>query len=355
MNHSLVARQFLKKARIRRERLLSQPGNVLVRSSQHVGASDVVAETNLGMTYKLLKIDRLLKVSEKDADHLLQCKPGDRLNQGDLIAGPVGIGKRTVRARQACLVVLAGDGQVLLEISRNPYKLLSVYPGSVAELIPDYGAVIESTGALIQGVWGNGRAGYGRLEIVGQTPDTSLSPADLNISQRGAIISAGNCQSSKVIDQLEQTQIHGLILGSLDVDLIPRVLALNIPVILLEGMGALPANQFAFELMSEYAHKEIALNAEVWDAWKNKRPEIFIPEVSEGGEAEPIEIDQLIPGKLVRVLRSDKKGKMGTILRIEKRGSTFCGGIQPAAEIKLQDNTIIQMSLANLEIIHAAN
>ena len=149
MNQITPTRQVLPLTCIKRTRILSQPGNVLVRSGQHVAAMDTIAETNQALSYKLLNIDRLLKVKADAADGLFQCKPGDMLASGDLIAGPVGIGRRVIRAKQPCMVILAGDGKVLLEVSQNPHQLKAVFPGSVAELIPDFGAVIESTGSLI--------------------------------------------------------------------------------------------------------------------------------------------------------------------------------------------------------------
>ena len=53
---------------------------------QHVAAMDTIAETNQALSYKLLNIDRLLKVKADAADGLFQCKPGDMLASGDLPA-----------------------------------------------------------------------------------------------------------------------------------------------------------------------------------------------------------------------------------------------------------------------------
>ena len=181
---------FLPMTRIRRRRLLPRLGKVLVRAGQKVAVPDVIAETNMTPHYQLLDIPKILKFSPRKFENYIQCQPGDRLLKGDLIAGPVGVSKRVVRATQDCKVVLVGDGQILLEVSEKLYQLKSGFPGQVVELIADRGAVIEATGALIQAVWGNGRQDYGILNMLAGKPDHSLDTADLDISLRGSIVVA---------------------------------------------------------------------------------------------------------------------------------------------------------------------
>ena len=187
--------------------------------------------------------------------------------------------------------------------------------------------------------------------IIGQNPDYQLSPEDLNISQRGSIICAGHCRAAEVLMQAEQIMVRGFILGSLDIDLVTLALSLQVPILLLEGFGEYAINSITFQLISSHEHKEIALNALRWNVWNGNRPEIFISQSAEGNIPTPVDLNQLTPGKLVRIVRTDNKGKLGTVIGIQKRVSSICGSMLPDVEIKLQDNKIIHSSLANLEII----
>lgn len=351
MNEIIRVRQISALTSIRRSRTLPQPGRVMVRSGQKVAASDVIAEMDQVLEYKLIKVDRELGISVKKADELIQCKPGDRLSKGDLIAGPVGFGRRAIRAQQPCKIILAGEGQVLLEVSQNPFQLKAVFPGTAAELVPDYGVVVESTGALLQGVWGNGCAGSGRAVLVGGSPDGTISPEDLNISHRGAIICAGNCVEAEVLMNAQINSVCGFIFGGMEIELIQAAQSLNIPVILLEGFGRVAINPLAFEQISLAVSQEIAVDAKQWDIWTGNFPEAFIPKsnIEAPGVQEPL-ID-CRPGMLVRIVRSEFKGKLGTISSIHKHQNPGLTSSLMVAEIKLQDNRIVQADLRNLEAI----
>src|SRR3972149_5807084 len=84
---------------------------------------------------------------------------GEEVSENDVIAGPASLG-RVVRTPRPGKVVVASGGQVLIEVASRPYELVAGISGVVIELIPDRGAVIATTGALIQGGWGNGRIDF---------------------------------------------------------------------------------------------------------------------------------------------------------------------------------------------------
>ena len=100
LNLQAPVTHFLPLTAIRRERTLPSPGRVLVRAGQNVAASEIIAEMNLNPEYHLLDIPYILGISIQKADRIILCKPGDRLPQGDLIAGPVGIQRRLSRQKQ---------------------------------------------------------------------------------------------------------------------------------------------------------------------------------------------------------------------------------------------------------------
>ena len=51
-------------------------------------------------------------------------------------------------------------------------------------MIPDRGAVVETTGALIQGLWGNGRLDFGLMNVVVEEPDGILTSDQLDVRMR---------------------------------------------------------------------------------------------------------------------------------------------------------------------------
>jgi len=342
---------FLPLTLIQRERVLPQPGKVFVRAGQSVGPMDVIAETSLNPEYQLLNIARILNLPVSRIDRYLQCQAGDQLAHGDVIAGPVGISNRLVRARKDSKVILAGDGQVLLEVFGKPFQLKAGLPGNVIDLIPDRGAVIETTGALIQAVWGNGLLDSGPLEVVGKKPDHSLSVQDLDISLRGTIVLAGLCQDVEALKMAVELPLRGLILGSLDVDLLPAASKLSFPVVLIEGFGERPMNPIVYKLLSTNNRRDVALNAEAWDRYTGKRPEIILPLPAPGNTSAPRETGEFSSETMVRILKAPYAGRIGIIQSL-KGTIPFPGGLRsPSAEIRFEDGDRVVLPLANLEMI----
>ena len=342
---------FLPMTRIRRLRMLPRIGKVLVRAGQKVAVPDVIAEAHINPHYQLLNIPRILKFSPRKFENYIQCQPGDRLMQGDLIAGPVGMSKRVVRATQDCKVILVGDGQILMEVSEKLYQLKSGFPGQIVELITDRGAVIEATGALIQAVWGNGLQGYGVMNILAEKPHHSLVAADLDISLRGSIVVAGHCSDPTALELAESLPLRGLILASLDADLLHIAQTIDIPVALIEGFGDIPFNSRVYKLLTSNDRREIALNAEAWQPYSGHRPEIVIPMPESGEILTPSEEAEFSPEQVVRIFSSPERGSLGTIISIVQRLSSQGGYLGRAAEIRLRDNRTIVVPLCNLEII----
>src|SRR3990172_9153258 len=91
-------RHILPLTTIRRERVLPIPGKVVVRKGQKVGATDSVAEAKVNPEHLLLDVARGLKLPEEKADQAIHCKPGEKVAEGDVLAGPVGLAKRVIPA-----------------------------------------------------------------------------------------------------------------------------------------------------------------------------------------------------------------------------------------------------------------
>ncbi len=184
---------FVPAADFQRERLLPMDGRIIARRGQQVNPMDVVAESLLRPEHILLDISKGLGIEPKEADHFIQHRAGDEVDEGDVIAGPVGIGRRVVRAPKSGTVVMAGGGQVLMELEGKYTELKAGYPGVVADIIGDRGVVIQTTGSLIQATWGNGKVNYGSLNLLAHAPDELLIAGMMDVSLRGSVIMGSCC------------------------------------------------------------------------------------------------------------------------------------------------------------------
>ncbi len=337
---------------IRRERVLPVRGRVVARKGQQVNPGDVVAEANLTPEHLWLDVARGLGLPVQEADTHIQCQTGDEVREDDVIAGPVGLGRRVVRTPRSGVVVVAGGGQVLVEIDNPPYELRAGYSGVIADLIPERGVVIETVGALIQGTWGNGRINFGLLNIEIESPEDEITPNRLDVSLRGSVVLGGYCGEAEALELAEELPLRGLILASMDSALVPVANKMRYPIILIEGFGRLPMSQTAYKLLSTSERRDVSLNAERWDRFTNTRPEIVIPLPSEYPPESPPEAAVFTAGQRVRVASPPYKAMVGTLVTVYPGLTLLPSGLRAAAaDVSLEEGKTVVLPLANLEAL----
>ena len=222
----------------------------------------------------------------------------------------------------------------------------------MTSLISDRGVIIEGTGALIQGVWGNGRVDYGLLHVLAKMPEDLLTPDHLDETMRGSVILAGFCGEAEVFKAAGELPLRGLILSSMASSLIPLAVNMEYPIIVMEGFGLLPMNSAAFKLLSTSDQREVALNAEAFDRYANTRPEIVIPLPTEERASEPRETLLFSPDQQVHIVRAPYKSQIGTIIALSQGIKVPPSNIRaPAAEISLESGETAVLPLANLEVL----
>ncbi len=336
---------------IRRERKLPYPGKILVRKGQKVGANDAVVEAKLSPKHLMLDIAVGLAISRTQSERFIRVKPGDRLAKGDLIAGPAGMGKRVMRAPQNCQVILVGSDQVLLELTDNLHQVKAGMSGEVVELISDCGVVIETTGTLIQGNWGNGRVDFGVMTVLAKEPGGSLLPDQLDLSMRGAVILGAHCDSEATLRLAQELPVRGLILASMLISLRSVAEKMDYPILLIEGFGSQEMSKPAYKLLANSGRREVSVNAQEWNAFKGIRPEIVIPLPGEGVVAPPRLVERLSVNQQVRSVRSPHAGEIGRLIRLCGTVSLPSGIRTQAAEVQYDTGEKAVLPLENLEIL----
>ena len=337
---------------IRRERLLPVPGRVVVRKGQKVSATDIIAEASLAPEHMILDIARGLGISVEQAEKHLQCKAGMRVVQDDVLAGPVGFTKRVVRAPQNGRVVVVSGSQVLLELERSPFELKAGMPGMVVTLSGDRGVIIETVGALVQGVWGNNRIDYGLLNILIREPEDILTADRLDVSLRGAILLAGYCKDPEALKAAAGLPVRGLVLSSMEASLVPIAKKMPFPILVLDGFGQIPMNSTAFKLLTTSERREVAVNAVTWDRYAGTRPELIIQLPASEEPAVPQEVDVFAMGQHVRVVRAPHQGLVGTIVAMIPGQYLLPNGLRAASgEVQFENGAKVVLPLVNLEVL----
>jgi hypothetical protein len=337
---------------IRRPRILPARGSIIVRVNQKVSPNDVIGRTTLAPAHYLFDIAHGLGLPPAKADRYLRRELDEKVTGGDILAGPVGWMRRVVRAPEEGRVVLQGDGRLLYEGLGEGFDLKASLPGTVIGMEPDISATIETVGALVEGIWGNGRQEFGVLRVTTQNSAGVLAPADLSMEMRGAIAVAGRVEDPNIFHNLTALPVRGLICGSMPSACIPFARAVEIPVILTEGFGKTPMNSAIFELLSTNVGREASLNAQETDRWKGMRPEVIIPLPAVGSADVPSEAVQLVVGRRVRILRAPHAGREGSVVSLPEGLVPISNGMRvPCADVELGESGLVRVPIANLDIL----
>ena len=337
-------------AHIRRARMLPAKGRVTTRVGQSVNAIDIVAEADLVGKHILIDVRRILGLRRVDQAHrLIERKPGERVEQGDILAQTSGLLPKVIRAPEDAYIVAIQRGQILLEKPGQKFELQAGLTGTVSEVLPERGVVIEAHGSLIQGVWGNGRINIGLLNIPASDPLEELTRAHLDMTLRGTVVLGGHVSNPDALAAGEELPLRGLIVGSISADLIKTALGVSYPIIVMDGFGNIPMNQPAFTLLKTYEKRDLSLNAG-WDPARGERPEIVIPLPALGQR--PRDSAEFAIGKTVRALSMPFTAQTGTIVTIRPGLTRLPNGLRvSAADVRMENGQVVTIPLANLDVL----
>jgi len=339
-------------ATIVRERTLPVAGRVNAHVNQRVNPTDVIAEANYAREHVLFDVARTFGVPVSAADKMIKVNTGDRVMQGALVAESGGLMSRTIKAPRAGRVMIVGSGQVLMEVGDTRVELRAGLPGVVTQVLPERGVVIQTAGALIQGVWGNGRIDNGLMVNLLQKPDEVLTADRLDVSLRGSVILGGHVRDAETLKAAAELPVRGLILSSLLSPLIVPAYQMRYPILVTDGFGSMSMNSAAYRLLTTNDKREVTVNAEHFDRYYGKRPEVIIPLPVSTEPPEPNSFETFRTGQTVRLRRPPHAGMIGTLSSLPPGLSLLPSGLRAqAAEVKLEDGETVLVPLVNLEVV----
>jgi hypothetical protein len=338
---------------VRRERILPAPGDVLVRVGERVDPTQIVARADLPGDFHILPVARLMGVSDSQIRKHLRVKPREVVRQGQVIAARRGLGARSVKSPIDGMVTASGGGRVLIEAQPTPFELFAHIHGVVTNVLEKRGVIIETTGAVVQGTWGAGGESFGVLKCIVQSPDRQLHARDIDPSCHGTIIVGGVGLSEEVIERSRELQVRGIVTGGFPPELVPQVESLPFPIVVTEGIGAVPMSEPAFRLLTTHDGREASISGLARTRWGVVRPDVVIPL-----PAETVPPSQTQPGTPlaigahVRVVRAPHMGQVGTVTALPTRSRCIeTGNRVRGAEVKLDQGLQVFVPLANLEVL----
>ncbi len=402
---------------LRRERRLPVPGEVLVRAGQRVEPSEVIAQGTLPSEPVSVNIAADLDLSPAAAARRLRVSVGQQVEQGGILAQRGGLGSRASRSPVAG--TFAGydpaTGIGLINTPVEPVSVQAHIKGIVTDLIPHYGAVIETPATLIRGIFGVGGEQHGVLKVIVTGNDEPVTADIVDARVAYAIVLGGSEVTAGALRRMIELGARGLITGSIHASELADFLGystelralrtltrthLRLPgdgvsygdgrppatniwrlgassaasngwdfpppnpgmpspvppdfvLVVTEGFGSAPMCPRTFELLAAYDGQEIAIDGTTRLRWGLARPEIIIPLA----RTTPVRFleeggPKLAVGTNVRLLAHDYLGQIAQVTGLPIGPRTADSGIITlVADVQVPGGQRLRVPTVNLEVL----
>jgi len=353
---------------IRKTRRLPIRGTVTVSRGAHVEADTIVARVDVPGALAVVKAAALLGCSPERLPAYVRVAQGAIVKKDQVIAErKVLFGLSTNRARSP----IDGTVEYISHLSGNigvrgvptPLVCRAYIAGTVAEVLPEEGVVIETVGALAQGIFGVGGERHGTLLWL-DTSHPTLRADDITPAHRGHIVMHPGRIEAGALDAAVRHGLAGLVGASIvDQDLM-RFLGYDIGVaitgeedipfslMLTEGFGALTMPAGTQRLLRALSGAHAAMNGATQIRAGVIRPELIVPRPDATPVASASAAYELRIGTRVRLIRRPHFGALGSITALpEQPVQIETGSYLRVAVVRLDSGADVTIPRANLEIL----
>jgi len=357
---------------IRRKRLLPIKGTVLVSEGDHVEAQKVVAETFMPGEVIPINVANLLSLPPKDLPECMLVNEGDVIELNDPIAetkGIFGLFKNECKCPEQGTVETISDitGQVILRGEPHPVQVMAFVPGTVVEVLPEQGIVIEADVSFIQGIFGIGGETFGKIHMASETNKQPLTEDLITPDMEGKIIIGGARITAEGIKKAVEIKAAGIVSGGIDDQDLKDFLGYDLGVaitgsekkgltlIITEGFGDIAMAEKTFSLLKMRDGADASITGATQIRAGVIRPAIIIPvddSMPEAKHNSDHKVGVLEIGFPVRIIRDPYFGKIGEIHELPAEPEPLDSGTRTRVlRVKLESSEIVTVPRANVELI----
>jgi hypothetical protein len=354
-------------------RVLPIPGEVLAKVGDAVTARQVVARTFMPGDITPVNMANLLSVPPGDVPECMLKKEGDRVEVGDPLAqtkGLFGMFKSVQKSPAAGTIetVSGVTGQVIIRGEPVPVQVEAYLGGTVVEVIPREGVVIEAEVSLIQGIFGIGGEAHGRIAMACKGHEEELVPELITAAMKDCVVVGGARVTVDAIRKAIAVGAAALVAGGMDDQDLREVLGydlgvaitgserIGLTIVITEGFGDIAMAERTFKLLASRRGNEAAVNGATQIRAGVMRPEILIPlteaELAREVAARDTDSGLLSVGRPVRMIRDPYFGLIGTVSGLPSEPTVLGSGSKARVlEVKFESGETVTVPRANVELI----
>jgi hypothetical protein len=345
-------RHMLALTLVRRERLLPEDteADVQVSVGSRVGLRDIIARGSAPAPYTLIDAMRFFNLKKpEDLTPLLEVGVGDIVSATQTLAAK---GRRRLVSPIVGRVAAVDSGHIVLQAAAETVELDAGLNGQIVEVRKGRGVVIETFGAVLQGVWGNNRRAVGTLHIDPPKGIENVDPDAIDIQLRGAIIVIRRSLTPDLLQAMIALNLAGLIAPSMESDMIKEAGSLRSAILLIDGFGAQRMNTPTYQFFEEMDGRQATLDAVMPAPLELRRPEVVInvPLTPQERPPAPLTNLSLQQGMQVRVVRGGAV-TFGEAIGLPKTPVMLDNGLRvQCAQVELVTGEKLMVPLANIEV-----
>jgi hypothetical protein len=322
---------------VKRERILPLKGTVLVELGQQVAAEDIIARTELPGPVKTLNVVNLLGIEASQLESFMLRKTGESFTAGEVLAQNKPLfGLKFMQSKVVADFdgtvdsISAVTGQVILRYPPRPVQIHAYVDGTVVEVRPQEGVVVETTGSFIQGIFGIGGEVTGPLAFAVATPDEVLDAGHIKPEHQNKILVGGSLFTAEAFKRAKEVGVRGVIVGGFhDKDLkdilgydlgvaITGTENLGLTLVMTEGFGRISMADKTFNLLKKREGSKTSISGATQIRAGVIRPEVIIPVEKRAGVEERQDAEGLATalGDPVRCIRDPYFGRIGKVKQL---------------------------------------
>jgi len=278
---------------IRKIRRIPTQGEVFVDVGDVVGAETVIAGgTVRNPAAEEVKVYATLGVEPEQTERYMLKREGDKVAKDEVIAIYrffFGWFTKTCRSPlDGFIEVFAKSaGRIIVRGNPIPVEVKAHVPGRIVEVIPGEGAVVETRGALVNGVFGVGGEARGELVFVVAQPGEALTTDVMGEGHEGDIIVGGSVVTLDALRKAAEMGVNGIVTGSVDqkdlTDFLGQEIGLGLTgdevgltLITTEGFGVYTMSDETFSLLRFHEGEQASIDGTTQIRQRILRPEIVI-------------------------------------------------------------------------------
>jgi hypothetical protein len=344
-------------------------GKVFVEEGDLVEYSDIVARTEISGDPEIVKASVLLGVEPEDVTRHMQKGIGDKVEEGEVFASYnalFGLIKKQVEAPVTGTIESISEvtGQVIIRGSPIPVEIDAYIPGKVVEVLKDEGAVIETSAAFIQGIFGIGGETHGEIKLIAESNSDQVTPDKIMEEDKGKILVGGSMVDLESLKKAARIGVRCIVSGGIRHEDLTEFIGEEIGVaitgqeevglslIIMEGFGKMNMSERTFNLLKRFEGYTASVNGTTQIRAGVMRPEIIIPHEEEVTDRGTELSSGMIPGTPIRIIREPYFGVIGKVdsLPVELQQLESESMVR-VVKIELDDGRVVTVPRANVEII----